>query len=590
MQVGRGQTTRPQRTGAQTQRMSTTPFKQRADITEREPLAVNLSKLSPQLLWWLPVLLGVLYVAAILTHLRTILDSVWLSSDSDIDGVLAHMSMHAPPGTLLTTGDYPHYETMAFTLLTRSWPLYRVLWVLAPPFFAAVGMAAVLWSTLRAFGRWPAAIVGSALVCFGGGGVAALLAGGLATVFALDAHANTLISAALVGAALVWVVPRVAGLTTRQLVIAALVIGVVGGLPLAGDSLYLAWGLAPLLVVTTLAAWRGPEDGAGRVLLFGLGTLAATLLTSLTFAAIMRAQGIRGFSPSYHSFLTFTTPAGLIKNFGTLLRALPSLTAGDFYGSTVTSRSELEIMSAALLFAALVAVIWSVRRRVANSLPRAAGGGDVVGARFVHTTFWITVLAAGLLVFMVGSPNPWTTDGRYLLGPYVAVAALLPLMLERGLGWKLIVTAGVSLFAFSALYQFSTGIKEMAQGYETAGTARAVASFAKQEHVAVGYGYYWNSIDLMWESDFKVDVYPIQRCKTDRHALCTFSEISMSNWDKPHGSVRSMLVINPKARQVRRVEAAFGAPLAETRAGNLLLYVYPYDIATKLRPEAGLTL
>jgi hypothetical protein len=570
--------------------MSTTPFKQRGDINERTPLAARRPKLSVQLLWWVPVLLGVLYAAAVVTHLRTILDSVWLSSDSDIDGVLAHLSMHAAPGTLLTTGDYPHYETMAFTLLTRSWPLYRVIWMLAPPFFAAVGLAAVLWSALRSFGRWPAAVVGAALVCFGGGGVAKLVAGGLATVFALDAHANSLITAALVGAALVWVVPRIAELTERQLAIAAVTIGIVGGLPLAGDSLYLAWGVAPLVVVTALAAWRGPEDGAGRVVAFGLGSLGATLLTSVVFAAIMRAEGIRGFSPSYHSFLTFATPAGLITNFGTLLRALPSLSAGDFYGRVVTGRSELEIMTAGLVFAALATVVWSVRRRVANALPRAAGGGDVVGERFVYTTFWITVLTAGLVVFLIGSPNPWTTDGRYLLGPYVAIAALIPLMLERGLGWKLVVTAGVSLFAFSALYQFGSGVKEMSNGYETAGTARAVARFAAQQHVSVGYGSYWNSIDLMWESDFKVNVYPIQRCKTDPHSLCTFDEISMSNWDRPHGNVRSMLVVNPKARQVRKVEAAFGTPIATTRAGNLLLYVYPYDIATKLQYESGLTL
>lgn len=573
--------------------MSTTPFKQRADLDESAPVAVGLPKPSLQWLWWLPVLLGGLYLADILTHLRQILDSVWLSSDSEIDGVLAHMGMHAPPGALLTTGDYPHYETMAFALLTRSWPLYRVIWVLAPVFFAAIGLAAVLWSAFRSFGRWPAAIVGSALVCFGGGGVAKLVAGGLATVFAPDAHANTVITAAVVGAALVWVVPRIGELTNRQLVGAAVGLGVIGGLPLAGDNLYLAWGVAPLVVVTALAAWRGPEDGAGRVVAFGLGTLAATLLTSLVFAAIMRAEGIRGFSPSYHEFLTFTTPNGLVTNFGTLLRALPSLTAGNFYGRTINARSELEIMSAGLLFMALIAVVWSVRRRVANSLPRAAGGGDVVGERFVHTTFWITVLGVGLLVFLIGSPNPWTTDGRYLLGPYVGIAALLPLMLERGLGWKLIVTAGASLFIFSALYQFNSGVKEMATGYETAGTARAVAAFAKKEDVAVGYGYYWNSIDLMWESNFKVKVFPIQRCKNDGRRLCTFREISISNWDTPHGkdgNVRSMLVINPHAPQVRRAGKFLGPPIAETRAGNLLLYVYPYDIATKLGKESGLTL
>jgi hypothetical protein len=231
-----------------------------------------------------------------------------------------------------------------------------------------------------------------------------------------------------------------------------------------------------------------------------------------------------------------------------------------------------------------------VRRRVANALPRAAGGGDLAGERFVHTTFWVTVLAAGIVVFLIGSPNPWTTDGRYLLGPYVAIAALLPLLLERGLGWKLIVTAGVSLFVFSALSQFGTSVKQMARGYETAGIARGVASFAQQQHVAVGYAYYWNSIDLTWESDFKVNVYPVQRCAHIHRSLCTFSEISMSNWDVPHGNVRSMLVLNPKARMVRRLEKSFGVPVASTRVGNLYLYVYPYDIATKLLPEKGLTL
>jgi hypothetical protein len=570
--------------------MSATPFKQRTGVTEPTPVAAGLPKPSPRWLWWVPVLLGVLYAIALLTHLRTILDSIWLSSDADIDAVLAHLSIHAPAGTVMTTGDYPHYETMAFTLLTRSWPFYRVIWMLAPVLFAGVGLAAVLWSTMRSFGRWPAAVVGSALVCFGGGGLATQWAGGLATLFALDAHANSLISAALVGAALVWIVPRIAELPTRRLVFAAVAIGLVGGLPLAGDSLYFAWGVAPMLIVTGLAAWRGPEDGAGRVVLFGAGALGATVLTSFLFAAFMRSEGIRGFAPSYHEFMTFTSPSGLITNIGTLLRALPSLTAGDFFGRTVTQRSELEILSAVLLFAALIAVVWSVRRRVANALPRAAGGGDVVGERFVHTTFWISALGIGLLVFLVASPNPFTTDGRYLLGPYVAIAALLPLMLERGLGWKLIVSAGVSLFVFSALYQFNSGIKEISKGYETVGIARSVASFAQQQDVSVGYAYYWNSIDLTWESDFKVNVYPIQRCKHIHRALCTFSEISMSNWDQPHGNVRSMLVLNPKARMVRKVEKAFGAWIAYARIGNLKLYVYPYDIASKLLKEKGLTL
>lgn len=571
-------------------RMSTTPLDPRLSEEPDGRAPRRYPRPSPRWLWWLPVALGGAYALDLLVHLGAILHNIWLSSDSDIDAVLAHMSLHAPAGALLTTGDYPHYETIGFALLTRSWPLYRQIWVLSPLLFALAGFAALLWATQRSFGRRPTALVAAAAVCLSGGGVATVNAGGLATVLAMDAHANSLITATVVGAALVWVVPRVDRISGLRLLLAALALGLIGGLPLAGDNLYLAWGVAPLVAVTLLAAWRGPQDGAGRLLAFGLGTLLATIVTSVLFGALMHSEGVRGFSPSYHEFLTFATPSGLLTNFETLLRALPSLTAGPFYGKPAGVRSDLQLLSAMLVFASLAGVVWSVRRRVANALPRAAGGGDAVGERFVHTTFWTTALAAGIFVFLIGSPNPYTTDGRYLLGPYFAIIALLPLMLERGLGWKLIVAAGVSLFAASALYQLSGGIQEMAKGYETAGVARRVAAYAQREHVAVGYGDYWNSIDLMWESDFRVEVFPIQRCATNGRRLCNFSEISISGWDRPHGNVRSMLVVNPAAAQVRAREAAFGRPLASTRVGNLLLYVYPYDIATRLGHESGLTL
>jgi len=571
--------------------MSTAPIEQGPAAGEAAPVRFRLPRPSLSWLWWAPAVCGGLYALMVVVNLPQIVDSIWLSSDSDIDGVLTRMSEHAPVGATLTTGDFPHDESMAFTLLTRSWPFYRELWQYAPVIFAVIGLAAVVWSVVHAFGRWPASVVTGVLVCFGGGGVATITAGGLATLFAIDAHANTLITAAVCGAALVWTVPRIERLPVWRLAVIAVAIGLLGGLPLAGDKLYLAWGLLPLIVVTVLAAWRGPQEWAWKVGLFGGLAVVVTLVTAAIFAAIMRGEGVRGFAPSLNAYMTFATPAVLGDNLQTFIRALPSLTAGSFFGHSVDTRSELEFVSAALVFTALVTVLWSIRRRVANSLPRAAGGGDAVGARFVHTTFWVTALVAGIAIFMLGSPNRWTTDGRYLLGPYVAVIALLPLLLERGTGWKLIVTAGAVIFALSAADQFSDGVlHQMKAGYEPASEAQAVAAYASSEHVSVGYGYYWNSIDLMWNSDFKVDVFPIQRCATDGHALCTFSEISISSWDKPHGNVRSMLVINPTAQQVRTRERAFGVPIASKRIGNLMLYVYSYDIATKLRYEAGLTL
>ena len=83
---------------------------------------------------------------------------------------------------------------------------------------------------------------------------------------------------------------------------------------------------------------------------------------------------------------------------------------------------------------------------------------------------------------MLGSPNPFTTDGRYLLGTYVAIAAILPLMLERGLGWRLIVTAGVTVFVFSALYQFNSSVlKQHAGRLQDRRNRQAVAAFAQAQ-------------------------------------------------------------------------------------------------------------
>ncbi|HTW12346.1 MAG TPA: hypothetical protein VME01_06370, partial [Solirubrobacteraceae bacterium] len=537
-----------------------------------------------------PVALAAVYVLLILVNLPGILNGVWLSSDTAIDAVLAHMAQHAPAGALLSTGDFPHYETIAFALLTRSLSFYRPLWMLVPVLAAIVAVAAVGWSVDRAFGRWPAALSVAVLVCFGGGGHAMITAGGLATIFSYDSHGNSVVTAALCGAALTYLLPRATTLPASRLVAAALLIGVLGGLPLAGDTLYLAWGLLPLVVVTVLCAWRGPQRALPRVLGFGLGTILVTGVSAAVFAAIMRGQGVRGYAASFHTYLTFATPSQLVTNFETLAHALPLLGGADFYGASASLGSELQLAAAMLLFVGLVAVLARVRSLVAAAPARPEGGGEPPTERFVHVTWWSTVLVAGIVVVLIGSPNPISTDGRYVLGPFLAIAALLPLLLNRGLGWRLLVSAGATVFVANALFQFHPGvIRGIGRGYSTTATARALADYARREHVAVGYGDYWNSINLTWNSDFRVDVLPVQTCNTRTARLCTFYEISLSGWNRPRPGVRSMLVADPHGPLVKRAPRNLGRPLATRRIGSLVVYVYPYDIASRFKYDTKLT-
>ena len=551
---------------------------------------MRLPKLSVRLAWWLPALLAGIYVLLILVHLPAILNSVWLSSDSTIDAVLAHMAAHAPAGAVLTTGDFPHYETLAFTLLTRGLSFYRPLWMLTPVICVVVGIAALHWSSRRVFGNWPAALGTAALVCFGGGGLATFRSGGLATIFSIDSHGNSIVAAMVCGAGMVWLLPQAATMKPWKLGLGALAIGVIGGLPLAGDTLCLAWILLPMLMVTVLAAWRGPQRQIAYTLGFGLGTALVTGVCALIFAAIMRGQGVRGFAWSYHQYATFLTPSDLLANVETTIRGLTLLPSASFFGQRATGHSEMALTAALLLFTAMVAVVARVRRLAKESSQRPDDGGEPVGARFVHVTWWLTAMLAGLVIVLVGHPNDFTTDGRYVLGVYVAIPALLPLLIERGLGWKLIVTAATGVFVINAIYQFNGQVlQQMPRGFTPTTTAQALARYAEQEHVAVGYGGYWNSINLIWNSDFKVDVYPVQPCGTHSKLICTLNDINVTGWYEPRPNVRSMLILYSSGRGVKVADPRFGKPVTSTRLGDLRVLVYPYDIASRIGYESKIT-
>ena len=207
---------------------------------------------------------------------------------------------------------------------------------------------AVLWSTMRSFGRWPAAIVGSALVCFGGGGVATQLAGGLATVFALDAHANSLITAAVVGAALVWIVPRIAQLSDAAA-------GVRRGLRSA-SSAACRWpetaSISPGVLRRCSSSRCWPRGAAPRTAPDAWSRSAsarwrATLLTSFVFAAIMRARGDPRLRPVLPRVPDLHQPSGPDHELRhAAARAAVADRRATSSARIVTARSELEILSA----------------------------------------------------------------------------------------------------------------------------------------------------------------------------------------------------------------------------------------------------
>jgi hypothetical protein len=173
-------------------------------------------------------------------------------------------------------------------------------------------------------------------------------------------------------------------------------------------------------------------------------------------------------------------------------------------------------------------------------------------------------------------------SARFLLAGYVGVGALLPLLAMRGRRWLVSVTSGVCLFALIASFQVVRSPFQPQLRFPTTQQAQALARFAKAEGVTHGYAGYWDAADLTWMSGFKVRVYPVSLC-TPRHPVICPYDIGISSWYTPRRGARSMLVIDHGIQLplLSAPDPADGAPTATTTIGDLTVYVYPFDIASR---------
>ena len=120
--------------------------------------------------------------------------------------------------------------------------------------------------------------------------------------------------------------------------------------------------------------------------------------------------------------------------------------------------------------------------------------------------------------------------------------------------------------------------------FPTPQQAQALARFAKSEHVTYGYTGYWDAADLTWMSDFEVKAYPVSQCVNGSYAICPFN-IGISSWYRPRSGGNSMFVVDHgiQLATVSAPDPSDGIPSASTTIGDLTVYVYPYDIASRFK-------
>ena len=407
--------------------------------------------------WSLPALFALAYAAAVTVDFGAIIHAIYSDSDTAIAPVIGHLMGSSAPGSRAVLGNHAWYEEYLFLRLTSGLPAYRQVWEIAPLLWSLAGVALLGWAAARALDGRAALVVVSALICVG--------AFGRLSFFTFDWHGLTAVHTIVVGAATVWLAERGARISWAGVFGLALAIGLLGVLPASGDLLFLAWALAPLLRHRRRIRVARPRSGRradGRVCARRECHRARGWRRAREhlagpwgeLAAVQLQPGVGGQGGAQRR----AALPGIRKHRrrGLLRRACPASERGDARSAACSSSRLSRLCS----------------RRSAAGSPEPGRARTAEILKWARASPTSASGAACLLVtsavFVLTSVPFNAASARYILGGYVAIAALVGLVAMRSRGWRLAVTAAVCVFALSATYQVlrepeanATGAPEM---------------------------------------------------------------------------------------------------------------------------------
>jgi hypothetical protein len=469
------------------------------------------------------------------------------------------------------------YSTLLFELATRWLPLHRQLWEAAPYAMALVSVALISWAAWRVAGRWAAAITGVLLLCAG--------PQTLTLLFSLNDHSTTWFSLALLAATLILFHAPPAWLRSWRAALVVLVVGIIVGANAASDLLLLAAGVAPLLIAAAASWALRPARATARAWWWMLAVSAVMAVSYwLTHWYAHRETVVTPPSVIHNRFAAAEALSG---NFKLWWQSLMVLGDGDFFGLTLGLTSALQLLCGLLTLLA-VALVARLTWRESRSALALRGAGPrlpperAAAARIAWCSFWgsSALLLSASFVF---SSNPLDiSSSRYLLGVIYAAAALLPLVGGGRLLARAAIVIATCAFAFTGVLSL---LENQASNPAAAKAEYAlynqVAKLAASKRLQVGYADYWDAAPLMWDTHFRLRAYPVQDCGGH---LCWFYLHMITSWYTPRPRVHTFLLSNTAQPVPAEPIKELGAPSATYQLGTITMYVYPYDIASRMKP------
>jgi hypothetical protein len=531
---------------------------------------------------WVAVPLALVYLILLAHQLDAAIRTTNLDADAASGPVIGELFGAAPAHANVVLGTFAWYSTLLFDLATKWLPDHRQVWEGAPYAMVLAGAALAAWSVRAVAGRWAASLTAVVLLCTS--------PVTLRVELATTQHAPAWFCLAVLGAFAVWL-ERERAPRWPLLVVAVFAIGVVVGVNGASDPLLDIAGVAPFGLALIATRMLAPGRRSARALWTGLATLAIIGVTWGITAIVMSALAVAR-APGLH-----TTRIALghknVENFTLWWKSIAVLGNGDYFGRAPSPATALAFLCAVISIAAVVSLPWlgwrGLRRRpLAGAASRNGADAAADPVRAAFYAFWCSSAILLTLAFLFSAYPGNIYSGRYLLGLLYAAAAVVPAAAASRVWTSAIVLAGTCVFALGAVVSIARdGAVPAPQANTPVSTevAQQVARIAAREHVHVGYAGYWDAAPITWATAFRVRVYPVAVCDQRKH-LCRFDLHFISSWYWPRPHTRSFLLTDPSLQNVWTRTPDLGHPVAAYRIGRITMYVYPYDLAARIRTRA----
>jgi hypothetical protein len=526
---------------------------------------------------WVPLGFAVAYLIAVFTQFTQLVAVTYLNGDAASAPVIGELFGGSPAHREVVLGKMAWFSTLLFELGTRWLPAHRQIWEATPYIVALLSVGLLAWGAWEVAGRWAATITGVIALCAS--------PATLSWLFSLNDHSPDWLCNVLLASLLVLIGRPESQRGSRPLIAAAVGVGIIVGVNLASDPLVAVGGVLPFLLAAMVTWGRRSAHRRARALLFAGGSLATMSIVDVLTRLLMQHENVVASTAQNNSTLVSTEQ--VTSNFRFWWQSVAVLGDGNFFGQAAGLTSVLEVVCAILSVGAVVLiaprVAWHEVSRAFGTPetdPVASSIGD--DRRIAWCAFWGSSLVFLSLAFIVSSVPVEIYDDRYLVGLIYAAAALLPLSATHSVRRQAAVVAGASVFAF-------TGIVGLLEGHASENPAHwpegyldgRVAAIARREHLKIGYAGYWDAAAITWGTHMAVNVFPIQPCSSSK-LYCPFYEHYISSWYTPRPDIRTFLISDPIVALYTSYIPQLGKPSAVYSIGQLTMYVFPYDIASRM--------